>query len=208
MKEIAIDFAKLNQTYSFRSGIGHGGKFCSMLSVLQECSRQQAEKESLRFAEVLSRANQAISWQLVSINADASPEATGSHASLETPMDFTPSNQAGEKQRALFEETIDRLCAQAKHVIVKRGNAHALLRKEPVDCFNLVYIRDANLLEHLEQDAYLAFRLLQEGGFMLIDCAQLQPHPQPAASISSFLKSFAGPLTLTEDGLLMILQRI
>ncbi|MBD2088996.1 tetratricopeptide repeat protein [Microcoleus sp. FACHB-1515] len=91
------------------------------------------------------------------------------------------------------------------------GSSHDLLPMLPAEAFQVIYIDGCHLAKHVEQDARLAWPLLQAGGLLIFDdylwSDSQFPHDDPRLGIDAFLNSVRDRFELVHQHYQLVIRK-
>jgi len=102
-----------------------------------------------------------------------------------------------------------RLSGATDKVCIRRGYSQIMLRKEPLDAYDIIYIDGSHLPKDVLTDAVLSWWLLKKGGILIFDDYLYKDGAAaPEAAIDAFLSFFKDELNiLHKDELQVIVKK-
>ena len=184
--------------------------FTKNIPIWEEHFLRHAGEKNLNFLEVGSWEGRSACWMLENILTDKSSKLT----CVDTFGGCAFHDLEVTEVEKTFDSNIKAIGAEAR-VIKEKGPSQHVLRRLPLNSYDLIYIDASHLAPNVLMDIMLSWELLKDDRIMVLDDYQWKspehngaPLREPKIAIDAFLTVFADKLEIIFKGRQVIVRKL
>jgi hypothetical protein len=157
-------------------------------------------KPDIHYLEVGVFEGQSVLWMLENVLTHPTARLTGIDPFID---DYVYSPQP---YKEVFFSNLELSGSESKATIIE-GFSQIELRRLPLESFDIIYIDGSHDEPDVLEDAILSWRLLKEGGMLILDDYLMETHEKPQAAIDAFFAFFGDKFEVVHVDWQVILKK-